>query len=351
MARRDIEDFALLLGVTITLGLGGIYYLMMMKKQDPEYEYDLEDTVRPTINNNMILSIFPTAVTPPPSSKPSVAAAPSSVPAAGSLAPSWATTGPILYDSNKDGGWNNGTARRVQGKEGSQSPNGKGFYTAASGKPRFIIDGKGVGKLEADGGHGRIYVQATNYNSSLSGELKFDTASLDNTTWKLRNRHDQGGACENRFGGVGGHLEKTTCGVKIEKCHNTHEKGTDKPLPKPIPVGQWIGFRFTVCDTPDKKGIRQTIEVDYKDGKGFVTTLDTTFTNPPAYYMDEATFTKDSNFWLRINNTATASASYRNVRLVKVSPKGGGTTSTASVRRLMIDEPYLFNGYYGRRRL
>lgn len=226
-------------------------------------------------------------------------------------------TGEVLWDSNVHGKWKNGKKRTIDGEEGSQAENGKGLYTAASGNPRLHVDGNGVARLEADAGHGRIYVQATNYNATLSGEFMFEDANIDNTTWKLRNRRDQGGSCENRFGGVGGHLERTTVGVKIEKCRNERESGTDKDLPKPLSNKKWYGFSFTVKDTAGKKGINQIIKVDYKDGKGLIEVLNVTFPNPPAYYMDEATFMKGSNFWIRINNESTGSVAYRNVKLTK----------------------------------
>src|SRR5215213_2294846 len=223
--------------------------------------------------------------------------------------------GPVLWDSNTDGGWNNGQKRTVSGTEGDQSPDGGGLYTAASGGPHLIIDGDGVAHLEAGTGHGRIYIKACNYNAMIEGEFMMETSNLDNFTFKLRNRHGMGGSCENRFGGVGAHIEPSSCGVKIEKCHNVHEQGTDKSLPKPVSVGQWVKVRFYVQDTADG-GIGQKIEIDWNDGAGFIETLNTVFTNPQSFYMDKETFLRESEFWIRINNTGTASVAMKNIRLI-----------------------------------
>lgn len=270
-------------------------------------------------------------------------------PAAAGPAP---MAGEVLWDSNRDGKWNNGVKRIVKGTEGSQSPNGKGIFTAASGNPRLIIDGNGVAHLQADAGHGRIYVNATNYNSQLSGELMFEDDKIDNTTWKLRSRHGESGSCENRFGGVGAHLERNSSGFKIEKCHNVHESGVDKPLPKPIPTGKWIGFRFTVYDTADKKGIFQSLDIDYKDGTGFKRVNSTVSQNPPAYYTNASLYNQQSYFWIRINNTQTGQVAYKNVKLINIS------SPPTTIARPLVQAAYayayagsLYNSFYHRRRL
>jgi DNA-binding beta-propeller fold protein YncE len=230
-------------------------------------------------------------------------------------------TGKVLWDSNIHMKVDKITT--VKGTFGDQKIDGKGFYTAASGSPRCILYPDGKFELEADSGHGRIYVKAKNYNARLEGELMFVDSNLDNTTWKLRNRHGMGGDCQNRFGGVGGVLERGTAGsgaveTKIEKCHNEHESGQSGNLPKAVNAGQWIGFKYSVFDTPSKDGIVQQLEIDYKDGQGFKKVLDATFKNPPAYYVDKNKFMENSEFWIRINNSKTGKVAYKNVRLIEI---------------------------------
>jgi hypothetical protein len=157
-------------------------------------------------------------------------------------------------------------------------------------------------------------------------ELRFDTSSIDTTSWKLRSRHQMGGDCQNRFGGFGGSMSRSSVEVQIEECHNVHESGISKPLPKPVATGQWIGVRFSVYNTADNNSVFQQVEIDYKDGAGFKPYVTATKTNPPAYYMDKETFDEESEFWLRINNeSSTGSVSFRNVTLTEVAP-GGGTS-------------------------
>jgi|SRR5215212_9564270 len=223
-------------------------------------------------------------------------------------------SGPVLWDSNDY--WNDGQSRIVNDTEGDQSACGGGLYMAASGSPRLIIDGDGVAHLEHDGGHGRVYIKSCNYNAMLEGEFMFEDDEIENFTFKLRNRHSMGGVCENRFGGVGCHFERSANGVKIEKCHNIHESGTDEALPKTIAKGQWIKVRFYVHDTEDGSGIAQKIEIDFNDGNGFVETLNSVFGSPQDFYMDKETFLNESEFWIRVNSSGRGKVAMKNVRLI-----------------------------------
>ena len=40
--------------------------------------------------------------------------------------------------------------------------------------------------LEADAGHGRVYIKARNYNARMEGELMFEDDAIRNTTLRLR---------------------------------------------------------------------------------------------------------------------------------------------------------------------
>ena len=226
----------------------------------------------------------------------------------------------ILWDSNIHGKWNNGVKRTVTDTEGDQSPNGKGIFTAASGDPRLIIDGDGIAHLQADAGHGRIYIKATNFNSRLEYELKFEDENIDNTSFKMRSRHGEGGSGENRFGGAGGHIsmKENNVGVKVEKFHNEHESGKEVSLPKRIELNQWIKVALEVTSPPNTNSLTSKVEVDYNDGQGFREVVSQTLNNVPDYYIDESKFMEESYFWLRVNNEKTGQVAFRNVKLIKL---------------------------------
>jgi hypothetical protein len=222
-------------------------------------------------------------------------------------------TGDILYDSNIHGKWNDGNKRTVDDKEGNQSPDGKGFHTAASGNPRFIIDGDGVGHLEADSGHGRIYILAKNYNSRLEFDFMFEDENIDNISFKLRSRHQEGSDCKNRFGGFGGAIDRAGGEIdfQTESCHNEHENKIAKPIP-PFQTGTWHKAAISVWDKPDKSAVNLKAEIDGKE------VLTGEHKNPQPYYVDEAKFMEQSYFWLRINNSKTGKVAFKNVRLIKI---------------------------------
>lgn len=227
------------------------------------------------------------------------------------------TTG-LLYDSNVDGKWNNGVARTVSGgKDGNIGANGKGLYTAASGSPKFIIDGKGVGTLETQPGFGRIYICVCNYNATLEYEFNIQSGTVDNLSEKTRSRHQMGGACENRFGGLGSHIAPAgEVGFKTEKCHNIQDAGQTGKLPKKIQLNTWYKSKYEYKDAPDRKSILLTRSIDFSDGAGFVKVLEGKETNVLPHYIDKAMFDKQSEFWLRLNGSGRIS--FKNIKLTAI---------------------------------
>ena len=87
------------------------------------------------------------------------------------------TTGNVLYDSTI-GKWNK-TITITDADPDFPKPfvGGKGMELHASGNPTFKFDGTGVGTLEADGGHGRTYIDCNNNGSTLEYELRFNDIS------------------------------------------------------------------------------------------------------------------------------------------------------------------------------
>jgi hypothetical protein len=225
-------------------------------------------------------------------------------------------TGAVLWDSNVH--LKTGQSFTVTDEHGPQTPDSKGLWMAASGKPRLIVDPDGTYHLEADAGHGRVYIRALNFNARLESDFMFEDSNIENSTWRLSCRHNEGGACENRFGGIGFTIERDNVGHKTEPCHNIHENSIDKPLSTKINDKQWIRVRCDCKRTPDNKKILILMAIDYKDGKGFQTVLEGEHPSPKPYYMDEPTFMKESYIWLRVNNAKTGRVAFKNTLLTKL---------------------------------
>ena len=267
--------------------------------------------------------------TPTPSPPPAAAAAepeeedepspPTSKAAPSTVAPPVVGGGQILYDSTK--GWT-------------------GVTTAASGSPKWTTEAGGIGKLSCGSGHCRVYIAVKNHNARMEGEYMYSGA-VDNLSLRLRSRHQEGGACENRFGGYGAAIQKSgEVEFQTESCHNEHENSiSGQQSPAPV-AGKWYKFAYSCWDSPDKKSANFKLDIDGK------TVLTGKHASPKPYFQDEALHMKNSYIWLRSNNSGNGSISFRNFRVTKI----GTSANFATTRRLMIDEPYLFNGYlYGRR--
>jgi hypothetical protein len=105
----------------------------------------------------------------------------------------------VLWDSNVDGKWNNGTKRTITTKQNGQHPCDKSIFVAATGRPKLVIDGNGIAHLV--GGSGGV-----------------DSLSL-----KLRSRHQAGGKPENRAGGEGVAITNNGFSCQRENYHNDHD--------------------------------------------------------------------------------------------------------------------------------
>ena len=230
-----------------------------------------------------------------------------------SLPPPPPSTSNVIYDSNVEGKWNNGISRIVKDTDGDTKANGKGIFTAASGSPEVHIDGKGTAILVTKPGFGRFYLCVNNFNAQLDFDFNIMDSSVDNMSIKGRSRHQAGGACENRFGGLGNATSTTETDFKIEVCHNVHESGYNKTLSPKLKVGEWYSKRYIYKNTPDNKGIHMEDWIDFKDGKGLVKVFERTETNPKPHYMDKAMFMKESWIWARLNGAG--SIAFRNMKV------------------------------------
>jgi len=180
---------------------------------------------------------------------------------------------------------------------------------AASGSPILEILGNGEARLRTKPGFGRFYVAACNYNASLEFEFNIMAGSVDNLSTKCRSRHQMGGACENRFGGLGTHVALDECGFKAEKCHNIQDQpdSQDAKLKKPLQLNTWYKSKYEYKDTPAVDGqtplISYTRWLDYNDGNGWVKVLEGVHRHPQPFYTDKPLYEKQSEFWTRLNGS------------------------------------------------
>src|SRR5215212_6640690 len=243
-------------------------------------------------------------------------------------------TGKVLWDS--DVHLKTGKAFKITDTYGDQKPDGKGVFMAASGNPYIDVDPDGTFHLEAGTGHGRVYIKALNFNSRMEGYVMIETPNIDNTTQRLRSRHGEGGACSNRFGGFGHTFKRDVSEYQTESCHNNHENALSKKLTTAIKDKQWIGFKYSCYNSPDNKEVNFKTEYSYDDGKTWVTVNTGKHPNPQAYYMDVASFMKESYAWLRINNTGNGSVAYKHVKIEEIEP--ATLTSRTIFRDKLITE-------------
>jgi hypothetical protein len=234
-------------------------------------------------------------------------------------------SGDVLYDSNEIGKWKFSGPEKIIKTFDDRFPkpfvNGKGLEMHASGNPVLTLDGTGVGTLEADPGHGRVYIDAVNYMAVTEYELRFNDNAIDNHTCQTQSRHEElpESQKENRFGGLHHMIDRKNkkCGLKVERFHNDHlEDQPKKTLPKSIAIGQWVKVRLT--DTPDQsaKTVNLKQEIDWNDGEGFIKTIEHKFTGLKDYMVNETKFKQISYTWFRINNKESnqkGSISIRNI--------------------------------------
>lgn len=212
-----------------------------------------------------------------------------------------------LWDSNINGKWNDGVKRTLTTKEGTQKPNDKSIFVAASGSPKLVIDGDGIAHLVSGSG------------------------GVENLSIRLRSRHQ--GECDNqslpadkRFGGHGWSVSSNgEVKFKTEDYHNVHSNA--KSFSSGISIGtSWHHVKQT-C-----KGNTSTFSLDNKN-IGSVSI---------SNKGDDSLLPKNSYMWLRVNNSdhgriyimainvdsqldfdfkfepATNSIAFRNVRLVAI---------------------------------
>ena len=219
----------------------------------------------------------------------------------------------VLYDSNKQGNWNDGKARTVGkgGHDGDIKANGMGIFTAASGSPKVEIDGKGTATLITQPGYGRFYLCVCNFNAQLDFDFCIQSGSVDNMSIKGRCRHQSGGSNDNRFGGLGNATDLIETDFKIELYHNVHDKGYTQKLPQKLELKKWYHKRYIYHNTEDNKGIKMEDWIGAEGGTDLKKVFERTETKPIAAAMNKALFAEESWIWFRLNGSG--SISFKNV--------------------------------------
>lgn len=221
-------------------------------------------------------------------------------------------TGEELYNSQKHSKLHDGKVRTIK-QEGSLAPNGLGIECRASGNPRIQVNADNTFSLICDAGHGRYYLYCNQYNSTMELEAAFwNEAAGQDISKKKRSRHNEGGACENRFGGYGESSDRSGWGGKRETCHNIHDQSESGSLPSKMETKKYNVFRFTVKDEGGK--VRQIAEMD---GKKYMDKLDS---SPKPYMVDLQSFMKpnQSYEWVRQNiDSGTGEIRIKRHRILK----------------------------------
>ena len=220
----------------------------------------------------------------------------------------------VLYDSNKDGGWDNGKARTVgKSGDGNIKANGKGIFTAASGSPKVEIDGKGVATLTTQPGFGRFYLCCNNFNAQLDFDFMIKSSSVDNMSIKARCRHQSGGSPDNRFGGLGNATSLDETDFKIELYHNVHDKGYSQKLSPKLELNKWYHKKYVYHNTEDDKAIKMEDWIGSEGGQDLKKVFERTETKPIAAAMNKAKFMEESWCWFRLNGNG--SIAFKNVKV------------------------------------
>src|SRR6185503_6400408 len=220
-------------------------------------------------------------------------------------------TGEVLYDSHIHSKLHDGNVRTIAKSEGAITPNGLGIEMHASGNPRVVVNADKTFSLLCDGGHGRFYGYVLNYDSTLEIEAAFwNEVGGQDLSLKTRSRHNEGGACENRFGGYGLSIDRSGYDAKREICHNIHDQSQAGKLPVTPKTGEYFTIRFTVKDQGNE--VRQTGEMN---GQQFMNKVDS---SPKPYMTDKASFAKQSYYWVRSNiDSGTGEIRIKRLRILK----------------------------------
>jgi hypothetical protein len=215
-------------------------------------------------------------------------------------------TGNVLYDSLIHSTLHDGKEETFT-KIGSISPNGLGLECRASGNPRIRKNPDKTFSLLCDAGHGRFYGYVINYNATLEIECAFwNQAAGQDCSIKIRSRHNEGGAEDNRFGGYGFTVDRQGWGSKVEQFHNEHSESVSGSLPSKPETQKYFKVEFTAKD----EGSKVRLIAKY-NGTQVMSRL-------VKKYQDLALFMKQSYLWIRSNiDSGTGELRIKRLRMLK----------------------------------
>jgi len=229
-------------------------------KEDGIYNFTVTADDGQTSQSAVIQVTVGSGTTPAPTPAPTPSPTPEPTPT-----PS--PSGDLLWSSNVHGKWNDGNKRTITTSEGTQKPDDKSIFCAASGNPKLQINGDGTAILISGSG--------TTENISLRQRSRHN-GNLDNKSLPEAQR----------FGGHGWSVHKDgSVEFKTEDFHNVHSNAHS--FKSGINIGEnWHHVTLTL------KGLKSSCTVD---GKG-IGTVDV------KNHGDDSLLPKLSYIWIRNNN-------------------------------------------------
>jgi calcineurin-like phosphoesterase family protein len=218
-------------------------------------------------------------------------------------------SGNVIWTSK--GIWDNGKDRTFT----STDPDDPRSQMRAGENRSCHVDGKGTAYFS--GARGRMYWYATNYDFIMQFDMIWND-TIDNIGLRGRSRHNEGGDCNNAFGGYGANYHKADMDFKSEDSHSAGGgvgSSTFK-YPQAFEAGKKYGIKFQLKDDPKP---HMLFWIDYKDGKGFVKVGDYIDEKPLPCRVNRKSFEEISYLWLRTNGGAPKDYAVSNVVILETS--------------------------------
>jgi hypothetical protein len=249
----------------------------------------------------------PTGTPPPPPSQPTGTPPPPPPPQQQPVA-----GGQVIWTSK--GIWDNGKDRTFT----STDPDDPRSQMRAGENRSCHVDGKGTAYFS--GARGRMYWYATNYDFIMQFDMVWND-TVENIGLRGRSRHNEGGDCDNAFGGYGANFHKAEMDFKSEDSHSAGGGiGSENfKYPKPFEAGKPYGIKFQLKSDPNP---HMLFWIDYKDGKDFIKVGDYTDQKPLPCRINRKAFEEISYLWLRTNNEAGSPKDFAVSNMVIVETSG-----------------------------
>jgi hypothetical protein len=277
-------------------------YIVKGLKGEPETPVPEPPVVTPPVEPPVVVEPPVPPVVEPPIEPPVTPPTPEPTP----------TPAGLVYDSHIHSKLHDSKTRTVD-KEGSISPNGLGLECRASGNPKIQVNNDGTFSLlcSGSGTHGRFYGYVLNYDAAMEITFAFwNEAKGQDLSLKMRSRHNEDGACENRFGGYGLSVDRGGYNAKRETCHNVHDQSESGSIAK-LETKKYATVRFEVKDEGNT-----VVQRGFLDGNKFMSKVDK---SPKSYMTAKASFAQQSYFWVRSNiDSASGEVRIQSLKIFKL---------------------------------